>query len=193
MAGWSFLAFPVLDSPAGDHGSMAAHCKQSEVNNSRIPSNISWIKYVRFSFLYYPDFPSSSCLPVIRRCSDDFRVFPNLITVTLSLDRYAFTPIVDFGDDDEDEDNMTLSDAFGECRKSSVTAVILFYVAQWFWEFASPQPIWHQTKTIHNLFTCFLYAWLVPVMVICFEISLVHCVIVVCGGRLSGVIFRALK
>ena len=28
--------------------------------------------------------------------------------------RYAFTPIVDFGDDDEDDDNMTLSDAFGE-------------------------------------------------------------------------------
>jgi len=30
------------------------------------------------------------------------------------VSRYAFTPIVDFGDDDEEDDNMTLSDAFGE-------------------------------------------------------------------------------
>ena len=36
----------------------------------------------------------------------------------LLYDRYAFTPIVDFGDDDEDDDNMTLSEAFGEFLQS---------------------------------------------------------------------------
>ena len=37
-----------------------------------------------------------------------------------SVSRYAFTPIVDFGDDDDDDENMTLSDAFGEFPKTVV-------------------------------------------------------------------------
>ena len=50
-----------------------------------------------------------------------FRRFP-IVTYSDLLqpffDRYAFTPIVDFGDEEDEDENMTLSDAFGESRKT---------------------------------------------------------------------------
>lgn len=42
---------------------------------------------------------------------------------TANNQRYAFTPIVDFGDDDEDDDNMTLSDAFDGMKMRNVKNV----------------------------------------------------------------------
>ena len=57
----------------------------------------------------------------VRRIPRMFRRFP-IVTYSDLLqpffDRYAFTPIVDFGDEEDEDENMTLSDAFGESRKT---------------------------------------------------------------------------
>ena len=45
-----------------------------------------------------------------------FRSSHILTCYNLFFDRYAFTPIVDFGDEEDEDENMTLSDAFGESR-----------------------------------------------------------------------------
>ena len=58
------------------------------------------------------------CPEDFRGCSEDFRSSHILTCCNLFSDRYAFTPIVDFGDEEDEDENMTLSDAFGESRKT---------------------------------------------------------------------------
>ena len=58
------------------------------------------------------------CSEEFRECSEDFRSSHILTCCNLFSDRYAFTPIVDFGDEEDEDENMTLSDAFGESRKT---------------------------------------------------------------------------
>ena len=58
---------------------------------------------------------------MFRRIPRMFRRFRSshiLTCYNLFFDRYAFTPIVDFGDEEDEDENMTLSDAFGESRKT---------------------------------------------------------------------------
>ena len=58
------------------------------------------------------------CSEEFRECSEDFGSSHILTCGNLFSDRYAFTPIVDFGDEEDEDENMTLSDAFGESRKT---------------------------------------------------------------------------
>ena len=58
------------------------------------------------------------CSEEFREWSEDFRSSHILTCYNIFSDRYAFTPIVDFGDEEDEDENMTLSDAFGESRKT---------------------------------------------------------------------------
>jgi len=53
---------------------------------------------------------------------------------TANNQRYAFTPIVDFGDDDDDDENMTLSDAFGKFLVNvfATASVMIRRLTGWF-------------------------------------------------------------
>ena len=58
------------------------------------------------------------CSEEFREWSEEFRSSHILTCYNIFSDRYAFTPIVDFGDEEDEDENMTLSDAFGESRKT---------------------------------------------------------------------------
>lgn len=78
-------------------------------------SKSAWFPFERFQTSLTKIWKTSE---EFRECSEDFRSSHILTCCNLFSDRYAFTPIVDFGDEEDEDENMTLSDAFGESRKT---------------------------------------------------------------------------
>ena len=85
-------------------------------------SKSAWFPFERFQTSLTKIWKTSEefreCSEEFRGCSEDFRSSHILTCCNLFSDRYAFTPIVDFGDEEDEDENMTLSDAFGESRKT---------------------------------------------------------------------------